>query len=191
MEQIKEMTAQESLRLISETMNNSRRDILSNNAKYYVLWGCLLTIFSLLIYFMWHTTGKASWNFLWFVMPMIGYPLASLLHKKDVALPQSFVGSLTGKVWSVFGVFSVTLSALAIFLVPIPITLTIVILLGMAESITGVILSSWPIIIGGFILGVGGAIAATLLNSEAQILLFTLGGVVLAATGLIIKLQNK
>ena len=191
MEQIKEMTAQESLRLISETMNNSRRDILSNNAKYYVLWGCLLTIFSLFIYFMWHFTGKASWNFLWFVLPMIGYPFASLLRKKDVALPQSFVGSLTGKVWSVFGLFAVTLSAIAIFLVPIPITLTIVILLGMAESISGVILKNWPIIIGGFILGVGGAIAATLLKTEAQILLFTLGGVVLAVTGLIIKLQNK
>ncbi|MBP5473182.1 MAG: hypothetical protein J6X92_00300, partial [Bacteroidales bacterium] len=84
-----------------------------------------------------------------------------------------------------------TLSALAVFVVPMPITLIIVILFGMAESITGVVLKNWPIIIGGFILAVGGAIAATLLNTEAQILLFTLGGVVLATTGLIIKLQNS
>ena len=191
MEQIKEMTAQESLKLISETMNNSRRDILRNNAKFYVLCGCLLTIFSLFIYFMWHTTGKASWNMLWFLLPVVGYPLSTFLQKKNVALPQSFVGSLTGKIWSLFGLFAVTLSALAVFVVPMPITLIIVILFGMAESITGVVLKNWPIIIGGFILAVGGAIAATLLNTEAQILLFTLGGVVLATTGLIIKLQNS
>lgn len=191
MEQNKEMTAQESLKLISETLNNSRRNILRNNAKYYVLWGCLLTVFSLVVYFLWHITGKASWNFLWFLMPVVGFPLAALLHKKDGVVPQSFVGNLTGQVWCVFAAFSLSLSALAAFVVPIPMTLTIIIMLGMAESITGVILKNWPIIIGGFILGVGGAVAATMLRTEAQMLLFTLGGVILAATGLIVKLQNK
>ena len=101
------------------------------------------------------------------------------------------MGNLTGQVWCVFAAFSLSLSALAAFVVPIPMTLTIIIMLGMAESITGVILKNWPIIIGGFILGVGGAVAATMLRTEAQMLLFTLGGVILAATGLIVKLQNK
>ena len=191
MEQNKEMTAQESLKLISETLNNSRRDILRKNAKYYVLWGCLLTVFSLLVYFLWHFTGKASWNFLWFVMPVVGLPLAALLHKKDTVVPQSFVGNLTGKIWGVFAAFALTLSALAVLIAPMPVTLVIVILLGMAETFTGVVLKNWPIIIGGFIFGVVGAVAATMLQTEAQMLLFTLGGVILAITGVIIKLQNK
>ena len=191
MEQNKEMTAHESLKLISETLNNSRRDILSKSAKYYVLWGTLLTVFSLVIYLLWHSTGKPAWNMLWFAMPALGYLFAWMIGKNDKALPESFVGSITGKVWALFGLFSVTLSAIAVFFVPMPITFTIIILLGLAESITGVILKNWPIIIGGFILGVGGAVAALLLKSEAQLLLFTLGGVILAATGLIIKSQYK
>ena len=191
MEQNKEMTAQESLKLISETLNNSRKSILRNHAKYYVLWGTLLTVFSLVIYLLWHSTGKASWNLLWFAMPVFGYLFAWLLSKKDAALPESFVGNLTGKVWAIFGLFSVVLSAIAVFIVPMPITFTIILLLGLAESITGVILKNCPIIVCGFIVGIGGAVAATLLKTEAQLLLFTFGGIVLAATGLIVKLQYK
>ena len=191
MEQTKEMTAQESLKLISETLNNSRRSILRNNSKGFILWGVLLTVMSLVIYLSWHATGNAAWNLLWFAMPVIGYPLAILLYKKDSAVPQNFVGKLLGQLWGVFGLFSVVLAALAVFVVPMPITFTIVILLGLAESISGVILKNWPIIIGGFIIGIGGAVAATLLQTEAQLLLFTLGGIVLAATGLIVKFQYK
>lgn len=191
MEQNKEMTAQESLKLISETLNNSRKSILRNHAKYYVLWGTLLTVFSLVIYLLWHSTGKPVWNMLWFALPVFGYLIAWRLGKKDNALPESFVGNLTGKVWAIFGLFSVVLSAIAVFLVPMPITFTIIVLLGLAESITGVILKNWPIIICGFLVGVGGAVAAMLLKSEAQLLLFTIGGVILAATGLIVKSQYK
>ena len=191
MEQNKEMTAQESLKLISETLNSSRRSILRNNSKGFILWGVLLTVMSLVVYGLWHATGNPVWNLLWFAMPVIGYPLAALLYKKDSVVPQSFVGRLLGQVWGVFGAFSLLFSALAIFVVPMPITFTIVLLLGIAESISGVILKNWPIIIGGFVIGIGGAIAATLLKTEAQLLLFTLGGVVLAVTGLIVRYQYK
>ena len=185
------MTAQESLKIISETLNISRRSILQNNSKGFILWGVLLMVMSLVVYFSWHFTGHAAWNFLWFLMPVIGYPLAILIYKKDSAVPQNFIGKLLGQVWAVFGCFSIVISAIACTLVPIPITFTIVLILGMAECVSGVILKNWPIIVGGFLLGIGGAVAAILLKTEAQILLFTIGGAILAATGLIVKYQYK
>ena len=191
MEQNKEMTVQESLSLITETLNNSRRSILRNSSKGFILWGVLLVVMSLVVYYLWHVTGKAAWNLLWFAMPVIGYPLAILVYRKDSVVPQSFVSKLIGQVWGVYGAFSVLFAALAVFVVPMPITFTIVLILGIAESISGVILKNWPIIIGGFIIGIGGAVAATLLETEAQLLLFTLGGIVLAVTGLIINYQYK
>ena len=185
------MTAQQSLNLIAETLQNSRRSILRNSSKYFILWGGILTAISLAVYLLWHFTGSASWNFLWFAMPFIGYPLACLLGKKDVDVPSSSLGTIVGKVWAVFGVFSFTLSAIAVFWVPMHITLLIVILLGLAESVSGVLLKNWPIIIAGFILGVGGAVIASLFKTEAQLLVFTLGGVLLGITGLIVKNQYK
>ena len=191
MEQNKEMTAQESLQLISESFNKSRNDILRSSAKYFVLWGILLTATSLAIYLLWHFTGKPQWNFLWFAMPVIGYPLAALVGNSNAPIPQNEVSKMLGGVWSVFGTFSLALSAIAVFVVPMHATLIIVIILGLAECISGVLLKNWPIIIAGFLLGVGGAIFALLVRSEAQILIFTLGGVLLLVTGIIMILQYK
>ena len=191
MEQNKEMTALESLKLITETLNSSRRSILRNNAKGFILWGVLLIVMSLLVYYLWHSSGHAVWNLLWFAMPVIGYPLAMLLYRKDSAVPSNIVGKLIGQVWGVYGAFSTIFAALAVFVVPMPISFTIILMLGIAESISGVLLKNWPILIGGFIIGIGGAVAATLLETEAQLLLFTLGGIVLTATGLIVKMQYK
>ena len=83
------------------------------------------------------------------------------------------------------------ISAIAVFAVPMHITLIIVIILGLAECISGVLLKNWPIIIAGFILGVGGAVFAMLVKSEAQLLIFTVGGALLAITGLIVKHQYQ
>ena len=191
MEQIKEMTAQESLLLIAETFNKSRKGILRNSAKYFMLWGAMLTVISLVIYLLWHLTGKPDWNFLWFAMPVIGYPLAALMGKYDVAVPQNEVSKMLSGVWRVFGAFAITLSTVAVFLVPMNVSLIIVIIMGLAECMSGVLLKNWPVIICGFLLGVCGAVFAMLVKSEAQLLVFTLGGVLLLVTGLIMKLQYK
>ena len=190
-EQDKEMTAQESLDLISVTLNNNRRSILRNSAKYFVLWGTLLTLTSLAVYLLWHLTGKPQWNFLWFAMPLVGYPVAALMGKNKTAVPQNEVSKMLGAVWSVFGAFAITLSAVAVFLVPMNVTLIIVIIMGLSECMSGVLLKNWPIIVCGFLLGVGGAVFAMLVKSEAQLLVFTLGGILLLATGFVMKLQNK
>ena len=191
MEQNKEMTAQQSLQIISETFNKSRKDILSNSAKYFILWGALLTVTSLVIYLLWHLTGKPQWNFLWFAMPLVGYPLAALMGKYNMALPQNEVSKMLRDVWRVFGAFAVTLSAVAVFLVPMHVTLIIVIIMGLAECMSGVLLKNWPVIICGFLLGVGGAVFSMLVKDDAQLLIFTLGGVLLLVTGLIMKLHYK
>ncbi len=52
-------------------------------------------------------------------------------------------------------------------------------------------LKNWTIIISGFILGVGGSFAATLIQSAEQLLMFTIGGLVIMVTGLIVKSQYK
>ncbi len=191
MEQNNEMSAQQSLQLITETFNRSRKGILRNSAKYFMLWGAPLTVISHVIYLLWHFTGKPQWNFLWFVMPVIGYPAAAMMGKYDVDIPQNEVSKMLTGVWRVFGTFAITLSSIAVCLVPMNVSLIIVIILGLAECMSGVLLKNWPVIICGFLLGVCGAVFAMLVQSEAQLLIFTLGGALLLITGIIMKFQNR
>ena len=198
------MTAQESLALISETMNNSRKDILRRSGKYFLLWGSLLTFFSLLVFILWKTTDHAQWNFLWFLMPVVGYLAAHLLSKSDDAdLPDNMLSRLFSGIWSAYGVFAVAVSVFTIVYVQLqsnPIgmiaagagmTAQLVLLFGLAETICGVALKSLPVIVGGILIGVGGLAVYYILDlGAAQMLIFTVAGVLLALTGVLIKNQR-
>jgi hypothetical protein len=62
----------------------------------------------------------------------------------------------------------------------------------MAEACTGIALKNWAIRIAGFVTGIGGVILYYLTGvGKEQMLLFTLAGVVLLVTGLIVKNQHK
>ena len=187
----KEMTAQESLSIISEMMNNSRRAILRNSSKHFILWGILLIIVSLFTYEMWHITGNPRWNCFWFAMPALGFPMVRILDRKESHVPQNVLNRQVGMIWLAYCAFAVTISIIAVLAVPMDITLLIVLVFGFAECVSGILLKNWPIIIGGFLLGIVGAVAARIFVSEEQLLIFTIGGVILVATGLIVKHQHE
>ena len=205
MEQNKEMTAQESLSLISETMNNNRKGIVRSSGKYFVLWGILLTVFSLLVFILWKTTGKAVWNNLWFALPAIGYPLARLIKSREKpARAENYISRINGGIWGSFGVFACSValftvlysllgdSQLTAIVLGATLTAQIVLLFGIAETISGVVLKNWTIKIAGWITGIGGlAIFYIAQAGSEQMLIFTFAGIVLAATGLIVKHQYK
>ena len=75
--------------------------------------------------------------------------------------------------------------------VPMNISLIIVALVGFAECISGFLLKNWAITISGFIIGIGGAVMASMLPGAEQLLIFTVCGIMLVVTGLIIKSQYK
>ena len=204
MEQNNELSAQRSFDLINETIEGNRRAILRNNGKYFILWGCFLTFMSLLVYVLWKTTGKAQWNYLWFAMPVIGYPLASMLKRRDaVPVPANTVSRMLSGTWASFGIFACLVSAISLLcyglskglsevIMAVNITSALILLFGMAETICGVILKNWIIRVAGIVTGVGGMVIYYLTGMTVeQMLIFTFAGIVLALTGVFIKIQNR
>ena len=210
MEQNKEMTAEESLSLITETLNSSRKEITRRSGKYYILWGALLTVFSLIIYLLWKLTDQEAWNNLWFGMPVIGFLLARLMSRKDSETHvQNDVSRITQGIWSAFGIFACTVAVFTIAYSYVgdgadlgrsiraivslaSLTAEIVLLFGLAESICGVALKNWAMKIAGVVTGIGGlAIYYITGAAEEQMFIFTFAGLVLVATGVIVKCQYK
>ncbi len=210
-EQNREMTAEESLSLITETLNSSRKEITQRSSKYYILWGALLTAFSLIVYLLWKLTDQEAWNNLWFAMPVIGFLLARLIGRKDTETHvQNDVSRITQGIWSAFGIFACTVAVFTIaysyvsdgaldlgrtiraMVSVASLTAEIVLLFGLAESICGVALKNWAMKIAGFVTGIGGlAIYYITGAAEEQLFIFTFAGLVLMATGLLVKHQYK
>ena len=203
MEQNQDFSAQRSLELINETLNATRSAIVRKNGVSFIFWGCLLTVMSLLVYILWKTTGSPSWNFLWFAMPVIGFPVSAMLRKKDaVPVPNNIISRLLSGTWGAFAVFALAVAAVSVIVAMttnVPklfalanLTPATVLLFGLSETFSGIVLKNKVIAISGFIIGVGGMAVYyfTGLPIE-QMLIFTLAGIVLALTGVIIKLQNR
>ena len=205
MELNNELTAQESLRIITETMNNNRLDITRRSSKHFLLWGALLTFFSLLVYALWKTTDNSAWNNIWFALPVVGFGLARLMEgKAKETRPQNTISRIVGGIWGAFGIFACLVSLFTVLytlldknpisqiVVGASLTAQIVLLFGMAEAATGIALKNWAIRIAGFVTGIGGVILYYVTGvGKEQMFLFTLAGVVLLVTGLIVKNQHK
>jgi hypothetical protein len=207
MELNKEMSASESLAIITETMNNSRKSILRRSGKYTLVWGIALTIVSLLVFFCWKTTGRAASNYLWFAMPLVGgIPSVIMKKKEGVALPDNYVSRILSGIWRSFGVFAIGVSVFTLLFVQfsdsalmeialaVGLSPMILLLFGMAETISGVAVKNWIIKVAGFVTGIGGLVLYYLMDSESGVestLLFTLAGVVLAISGVLVQIQNK
>ena len=204
-EQNREMTAEESLSLITETLNSSRKEIARRNSKYYILWGTLLTLFSLLVYVLWKLTDRAAWNCMWFAMPVIGFLLARLIGRKDADVHvQNDVSRITHGIWTAFGIFSCAVAAFTLIyselstsvissLVSLAgLTAELVLIFGLAECASGVALRNWTIKIAGFVTGIGGLAIYYITGAGCeQMLIFTFAGLMLMATGLIVKRQYR
>ena len=83
-------------------------------------------------------------------------------------------------------------SQIAAIVLGATLTAQIVLLFGIAETISGIALKNWTIKIAGWITGIGGLAIFYIAQAGAeQLFIFTFAGIVLAATGLIVKQQYK
>ena len=71
-------------------------------------------------------------------------------------------------------------------------TAEIVLIFGLAECACGVALKNWTIKVAGFVTGIGGIAIYYITNAGCeQMFIFTFAGLVLIATGLLVKHQYR
>lgn len=168
-----EMTPEQSLQVISDAIAKSRRDFEKNAGTPLVLWGCVVTLFSIVVWILLKVSGNVNWNFLWFGVPVVGWPLSSILLKGKCAKGgNSFISRSLGEIWIAYGVFATVLSAVFAFLHLEFIGYFTAILLGFASTITGLVLKNRFITAGGFITGLGCTIAFFIVQKNDVTLFF-------------------
>ncbi len=204
----KNLTPEESLAIIAKNIEQSRKNMIKNGGTPMLIWGGLVFVFSLAIYFLWSRTYNPAWNYLWFAMTAVGYLLSAFIPGKKAPKVESIISVVLSKVWIAFGILAIATPSLTVICVRIikdlipsdmfsgliyfPITLITIALLGLATSITGFILKNGWIAAAGIICGTIGTAFAISLYGPEQILLLTGTALVgLIIPGLMLNIQAK
>lgn len=196
------LTTEQSLRIIRETLDKSRRSIARNSGKPLISWGLLLVVFSIIIWQLWARTGSPAWNLLWFAMTAIGAIIQIFLLKNKEKVPDSEVGRMLGKIWMWYGIIATTFFAAIWICVPIAryfdlgsihvnLTLVMVLLLGLAGAISGAVLKIPSMEILAAVAAILCSMVAILVDGPAQILTIGIIGVcALLIPGIILQRKS-
>ena len=130
MENNEKLSAERSLKIISEAIEQNRNEIMHNAGMPMIFWGILTCVTAVVVWFLWQTTGNASWNALWFAMAVIGWFSRVLMLS-----------------WISFGLFALVTAVIGtlsldstVYTVKLPITTVLILLLGLTGLITGLVL---------------------------------------------------
>lgn len=169
----KVLTEKESLDLISQMIRNTRSRLEDNSGIPFLIWGYTTVIVAVIVWFLVTTSGNYLWHWLWFAIPVFGGTLWLLHNKKQLnnrSRVITFVDRAISHVWMVFGIASFMISIIS-FLTYIPILFIVLLTMGMATAITGLMIRFKPIIFSGFI-GILFSPLCVIVRDTSSILIF-------------------
>ena len=200
----KNLTTESSLKIIAETMERSRMTIAKNLGKPLILWGCLVAVTAVVIYFLWSRTGNPGWNLLWFFMSVIGFICTLLMDRNKEKAPETEVSRIIGKTWMWFGIFITAFYALiwvAYFImrsynpdasISVDLTLIISMMMGLCGVITGVVMKMKSVVVCLVFATLVSVLVAMVVSGPEKILVFVLLGLLgLVVPGFILQHKTK
>lgn len=200
------LSAENSLRIIAETIERSRRTITKNSGKPLILWGVLVALFSLIIWGLWTKTGSPAWNFLWFAMSAIGFVCMKTLFRNREKVPETEVSRMLGKIWMWFGIFATGFFALVWVAwgirsltgvegtLSVDLTLIILLMMGLGGTLSGAVLGNKVVTASALIATTFAALFLMVMptGSPLRILSFAILGVfALIVPGIILQKQGR
>ena len=200
------LSAENSLRIIAETIERSRRTITKNSGKPLILWGVLVALFSLIIWGLWTKTGSPAWNFLWFAMSAIGFVCMKTLFRNREKVPETEVSRMLGKIWMWFGIFATGFFALVWVAwgirsltgvegtLRVDLTLIILLMMGLGGTLSGAVLENKVVTASALIATTFAALFLMVMptGSPLRILSFAILGVfALIIPGIILQKQGR
>ena len=112
----RKLNEKESLELIAQMIQNSKKNLQVGRGNQFILWGWLGAITSLAVMVMLMWTKNPAWNWLWFAIPVIGWPTMMWQMKKEEKPVVTFTDKVLRSVWlSIGGIGMTGLTLMAIY----------------------------------------------------------------------------
>jgi hypothetical protein len=137
----KELNEQESIKLISQMISNSRNRLEIGSGNTFLLWGYITVIVSFAIYalYSWIYSNSVMW--LWFAIPLIGTPVMIWQGKRHIKGVVTYTDRILNLAWTtVMIAFGLLIAITFIMRASILIMPMALILCGFATTFTGIVI---------------------------------------------------
>ena len=168
----KQMTEKESLELISQMIQNSKRNVKTNAGGPSLIWGYATVFTSILIYLGLIYIGTYQVMFGWFLIPIIGGAGMFILSKREQpVLVKTFLDRVINYIWIVFGILSGVFS-LSAFMFQMNILFIIGVLMSAGITLTGCVTNYKPYIVSGILGALMSVLCLVFVREAFSILIF-------------------
>ena len=176
----KKLNAAESLVLIDRMIENTRNRMAGSAGLHLLTWGYVTVATTLAVWGLASYFDNTHWNYLWFMLPVAGYLITRLLGSETTgSCSRTYVDQVIDIIWKVIGFAALLVGSLAVLLIiRIPVTFTILLMIGMGIAITSLILRFTPGIAGGTAGIVLGSVSLAI-TDHWHLVLFTAGFVLM------------
>ena len=176
MEANSNMTVERSLEIITEQIKRSRKSVSQEVGQSLYIAGLCIMGMAILITTCLLLTGNTLFYLLYGLIPILVIGIDHYVKRDKPKAPVSLVGSMVDKTWQTFGIFTLSFCVFAILFdflmgrmespeVYVRIAIhpfrIILLMMGMAITITGYILKSRWLVWCGIIGGIGGCLLYT------------------------------
>ena len=97
----KSLNEKESLELITRMIQNSKKNLELGSGNIFLLWGYLSLVTAVVVVLLVWQTGDMRWNWVWFAIPALGYPMQVYLVKKEKKLVRTYTDKVIKAVWEI------------------------------------------------------------------------------------------
>lgn len=99
----KKLNEQESLALITQMIQNSKKGLVVGSGNSFLFWGYLTLAVSIAIFLLLYITGNQSWFWLGTVIPVIGCLYTYWVSRRNGKKTMSYVDKVILNVWQIVG----------------------------------------------------------------------------------------
>ena len=127
----RKLDAAESLALIGRMIENTRSRMVRNAGRPFLAWGYATAATLIAVWAAVSCTGDIRWNYLWFMLPLLGGALMYFTRPKATeGSVHTYVDRVLDLIWSVIGPATLLISTLAIcFVVRFPVAFTVLLMI--------------------------------------------------------------
>ena len=99
----RKLNEKESLELIAQMIQNTKNRMETNCGMPFLLWGYTTVFTSLLVWLLVTYTQNNNWQYLWFMLPIIGGTGTYLSARNQQPTVKSHLDKVISYIWLVFG----------------------------------------------------------------------------------------